>query len=376
MSLMKFVGTLPSYDASSPQKKEKETTDNQDVSPPRAAFIPKGFILSIRCPTEERLNVRVDITDKKNHLEFVHAIQDTVDEINIRLSSSKVKPRVCAVKYRKERAPDGSFVRRKILEISPYPSCLINRLKAVRTNLYAAIRKHTVRIFDDSPIYFLPTGEAPALVEEVKAINGTLAALRADVRAFEQSEDAKKIITLLSSARPANDNNTGAEEPQLGLQATIDDATVTPIPFSLSREFFAEFIDEAKLELEKLNLKKSEMMDKMQQEVEAERKRLLEAMEKSLKERLCQVLDQLEAASKSARPSACANKELKEAVESAANLAESFGLEIAPALRDAADSIEKQRPAAVAGRLLVSLGSSSFAAVKRKIAGDPLLDVA
>lgn len=336
---------------------------SESRSPGADRVIPKGFLLNVRCPTEERLGVRVDITSLKDHVNYVYSLMDLLTAINQKYSKS-AKPKTCAVKYQKATDPNGNVVRRKVLEFSPYPSPIINLVRDARTLLYHAINSNCLILGSERfgnqsrNLYFLPADRVAALMAELDSVNRKLEEAQKRAAEFETSEDARKVERYLSSVGGVK------------LKAEIGRASVNPIPFSLSREFVSEFVEEIKSTLKEVDEERAKALARLQEEVEEQRKKMLQELETSLKSKVMAAIDALESAIRCGRGS----KELTDAVESAANLAASMNFGIAAGLKEAAQALKKKDPPAEAARrLVISVGAGDLNDLKSKMERDPLL---
>jgi len=348
-----------------------ETTEkgkNEGGERPRQITV-NGFLVDVNCPTEERLTLRIDITNLPNHLAFLYGLQDLINAINANYSK-KARPRACTVRYYKIRGDDGKESQRKILEFSPYPSPMINALKEARNELYLAIRRHCLVLASEKigaqnrHLFFLPAGKASELEAEVQEINAFLKDLQGKIDSFESSGDAKSIMEYVAQVQP------------IKLAAVIGNAKINPVPFSLDRKFLESFVEDARRSLAEIDAKKEEGLRALEAELEERRKKMLSELEQSMKEKVLSVLDHLETTIKNNKDKPTTT--LLNAVTSAASIASSLQLSIANPLKDLEKALqEKESASGAAKRLAISLGTpgASLQLMRERIKREPLLSL-
>jgi len=350
---------------------ERECGEEEKAAPPqKARHIPvSGFLVDVSCPTEERLSVRVDVTSLPNHLAFLYGLQDIINAVNANYSR-RAKPRVCTVRYYKEKDREGKETQRKILEFSPYPSPIINTLKEARERLYAALRQHCLILASEKVgsqkrhLFFLPSGKAADLELEVQNINAALRTLQEKVVEFEASEDARSITEYVAQVQP------------IELRAVIGSASVNPVPFSLDRQFVEAFVEDARRSLAEIDARREAGLRALEAELEERRRKMLSELEQSMKEKVLAVLDQLEGAIKENRDRP--TRSLLSAVSSAASISSSLQLGIAKPLEELERALKaREKPSSAAKGLAITLGApgASIRQIRERIAAEPLLAV-
>jgi len=347
----------------------KEAVPPSNKAAPARHVSVNGFLVDVNCPTEERLSVRIDVTNLPNHLTFLSVLQDRINAVNANYSK-RARPRRCTVRYYKERDEDGKERERKLLEFSPYPSPVINTLKEARNKLYAALREHCLILASEKVgaqsrhLFFLPAGKAPDLELEAHAINAGLKILQEKIKSFEASSDARSITDYVAQVQP------------IELRAVIGSASVNPVPFSLDRDFIEGFVEDARRSLVEIDTKREEGLKALEVELEERRRKMLAELEQSMKEKVVSVLDQLEAAMKDNkdRPT----RSLLNAVASAASISSSLQLGIAKPLEDLEKALKaKERPSSAVKGLAITMGTpgATLQQIRDRMKAEPLLSV-
>jgi len=158
----------------------------------------KGYIVSFRCPTEELLTIKVDVSalSKDQYWRLVRELQDYLYDVDT--SHAKRKPKYTS---RKIDATHKRVVleRRNIIKFSPYPNRFSNQIKYIRTKLYNIINYHCITIQEEITgnvrrcIYLLPKPSLPMLNREVEILNNEIDGINREIRKY----DLKPIKAIL-----------------------------------------------------------------------------------------------------------------------------------------------------------------------------------
>ena len=294
-----------------------------------------GFLTDVDVPSEERLAMHVDVSGMSDvvHMEWVRGLQDLLRTVDVGYkaavtgkSSEKLplKRRSVRVRYMKDEA--GNQV--KVATFHPYPSMLVNRLKAIRHRVYDLLNQNCLILQEERvgrmkrKLYFLPASLAPEVMAKVEELNGELKALAEDVAEFEQSGSFRDIMEHVAKA--GSDPN--------GFSASLTQIRVSPVPLSLSREFFMQFLeDEKRRALADVDEKRRVGLEALEREIQRRREEMLEALKRNLQERFSTVIAMAEEAVKVAlngKKAACqtASKRLSQL----SRLVESVGVDFNP----------------------------------------------
>ncbi len=298
----------------------------------KGRVLTQGFLTDVDVPSEERLAMHVDISRMTDvqHMLWVRGLQDLLRTIDVNYKAvvtgrREEKPlqrrRSVRVRYVKDEV--GNQV--KVASFHPYPSLLVNRLKGIRHRVYDALNQNCLILQEERvgrmkrKLYFLPASLAPELMERVEALNGELRALAGEIAEFEESGHFKDVIEHASKA--------GVEVN--GFRANIPPIRVSPVPLSLSREFFTQYVEEEKRKaLQEVDERRRAGLEALEREIQRKREEMLDALRKDLQGRFSTVMAMAEEAVKSALKGGrvsgqAASKRLKEL----SRLIEGMGIE-------------------------------------------------
>ena len=301
----------------------------------KGRVLTQGFLTDVDVPSEERLAMHVDVSGMSDveHMEWVRGLQDLLRAVDASYKAAAtgksgeklpLKRRSVRVRYVKDEA--GNQV--KVATFHPYPSMLVNRLKAIRHKVYDLLNQNCLILQEERvgrmkrKLYFLPASLAPEVMAKVEELNGELKALAEDVAEFEQSGSFRGIMEHVAKA--GSDPN--------GFSASLTQIRVSPVPLSLSREFFMQFLEEEKRKaLAEVDEKRRVGLEALEREIQRRREEMLEALKRNLQERFSTVIAMAEEAVKAAlngRKAACqtASKRLRQL----ARLVESVGVDFNP----------------------------------------------
>ncbi|MEM0235308.1 hypothetical protein [Thermofilum sp.] len=272
-----------------------------------------GFLVDCDIPTEERLTLEVDLTRMHgySHVDWISELQDLLRSIDdgyrVEVFGEVRQPSRRTVKARYVKNPDGRM--RKVALFHPYPSTLINRFKEVRREVYSVLNTYCIILQQErvgrvvKKIYFLPAPSAAEFMHEIDSLNMRLSKIWEEVADFERGEGFAKIIEHVKKADPSFEN----------FSAKPSQIRVSPVPLSLSRRFYEEFLEEEKAKivremersmaeveearrrsLAEIEEKRLMGLKALERELEERRREMLSAIERDLKQRFAAILDELE----------------------------------------------------------------------------------
>jgi hypothetical protein len=294
------------------------------------------------------------------HMEWVRGLQDLLRAVDVNYkiavtgkSESKLLLRKRSVRVRYVKDEAGNQV--KVATFHPYPSMLVNRLKGIRHKVYDLLNQNCLILQEERvgrmkrKLYFLPASLAPEVMARIEELNGELKALAGDVAEFEESGHFRDIMEHV--ARAGSDPN--------GFSASLTLIRVSPVPLSLSREFFAQYLEEEKRKaLADVDEKRRVGLEALEREIQRRREEMLEALKRDLQERFSSVMAMAEEAVKAAlkgRKAACqtASRRLSEL----SRLVESVGVDFDP------------KPLKALGNILTAANSSNAEMIRGAIEG-------
>jgi hypothetical protein len=184
------------------------TTVEETKEGKMTAMTLKGFIVSIHCPSEELLTIALDCSSlpPSRYMQLVVDLQDLLTEIDERYAVREVKGRSLRARYRRVSADQ----RQRILKFSPFPSCIINKVKYVRTKAYEVLHDHCLVIssvesqYRRDNIYVLPKDMAEEFVKAVEELDGELDGARRMVKEFDLA-DVELLLSRYGLELPKRD---------------------------------------------------------------------------------------------------------------------------------------------------------------------------
>jgi len=258
-----------------------------------------GFLLNCEVPSEERLTMRIDLSRMPGykHIDWISALQDLLREIDQDYREKRGYSRTSrgrSVRVRYVKDDDGN--QRKVALFQPYPSMIVNALKELRRTVYDALNTHCIILQEERvgrmkrKLYFLPAPSAPRLMAIIEQHNERLEEIKRDAREFEGSPDFKQILEHVK----------GAGEEIEDFHPDLSRIRVSPVPLSLSREFFEQYLEEERRKaLTEVDEARRRGLEALEREMEARRREMLQAIEKDLKQRFAVLLEATEEAVKS-----------------------------------------------------------------------------
>lgn len=321
-----------------------------------------GFLIDCDIPTEERLTLVVDITPLLRHVEWISSLQDLLRDIDdayrIKVFGEAKKPSKKTVKVRYVKDPEGRM--RKVASFHPYPSTLVNRFKEIRRSVYSLLNNYCIVLQEEragrviKKVYFLPAPSAAGLMADIDLLNERLSGLWREIADFEKTEDFKRVMEHVREAAPGF----------RGFSAQPSRIRVSPVPLTLSRDFYQRFLEEEEArvmreieearvrgiaEVEEMRIKGLEALER---ELEQKRMEMLSAIERDLKQRFSRILEEIDKAIR--EMNARKVKAVKKHVEAMGRLVEGLGL------------IEE--PVKAAGKVLEAVEKKDIASLVRAAA--------
>ena len=259
-------------------------------------MIISGYLVDLEVPSEERLAAHVDLTGLAgyNHIDWVESLQDLLKNLDAEYRREKLckdkntgnhelrRGRSVRVRYVK----DVQGQQRKVASFQPYPSLLVNHLKELRRKVYDALNENCLILQEEKvgrmkrKLYFLPGNLAAEIMLRVEELNNLLEGLKTDVKDFEGSHRFETVKDHIKK--------TGFE--LNGFHAELSTIKLSPVPLSLSKDFFEQYLEEEKRKaVTEVNEKRSQALT----ELDENRRRGLSALEKEVQRKRQDMLDAL-----------------------------------------------------------------------------------
>lgn len=289
----------------------------QVVQQPVERVLINGFLIDCDIPTEERLTLIVDLSEMYgySHIDWISEMQDLLrgvdDRYRMDLFGEVRQPSKRTIKVRYVKTHDGRM--RKVASFYPYPSTIINRFKEVRRGVYSLLNTYCIILQREKvgkivkKIYFLPASSAAEFMAQIDTLNAQLDEVWRDVAEFEGEDDFRRIMEHVKKAVPNFE----------GFSVKPSQIKVSPVPLSLSRSFYEEFLEEEKAKIIKeiaemeeksrveveearrrslAEIEETKMrgLKALEREIEERRREMLSAIERDLKQRFSAVLEELE----------------------------------------------------------------------------------
>ncbi len=311
----------------------------------KGRVIVSGFLLNVDVPSEERLAAHVDLSGLAGyrHMEWVGALQDLLRNVDADYRREKLgkeekteqglhRGRSVGVRYVK----DGQGQQRKVASFQPYPSMIVNHLKELRRKVYDALNENCIILQEERigkmkrKLYFLPANLAAEIMLRVEELNNLLEGLKVDVKEFETSQrfDAVKDHIKATGFELSSHN------------ADLSTIKISPVPLSLSRDFFQQYLEEEKKKavnevdekkaqnLTELEERRRRGLSALEREVQRKRQEMLDALKHDLQEKFASTITLAEEAVKSILAgSRTASKTAMKRYDKFIELVESVGVE-------------------------------------------------
>lgn len=157
------------------------------------ALIIKGFFIFLNVPNEERLKTIAIKADNLSPESFFSLVRELEDLLTVIDDSYRVG------REGKGRVLRGRFTRitrdkrRRILEVTPFPSVYINKLKNLRAKVYKELNRNTVVIQSiklgvfKRNLYLLPEGNVDKMMDVIKEADETLETIDTGIKEYLKS---------------------------------------------------------------------------------------------------------------------------------------------------------------------------------------------
>jgi len=285
-----------------------------------------GFLIDVEVPSEERLTMHVDLSRVPGykHVDWVSSLQDLLREIDQEYREQKgcnrtSRGRSVRVRYVK----DGDGNQRKIAQFQPYPSMIVNALKELRRTVYNTLNTYCIILQEEQvgrmkrKLYFLPASSAPELMTIIEEYNTKLEEIKMEAGEFEKSQSFRQILEHVELA---------GEEIE-GFHPDLSRIRISPVPLSLSRHFFEEYLEEERRKaLSDVDEARRRGLEALEREMEARRREMLQAIERDLKQRFTVLLGAVEDAVKNFKRRG-GKKRLRTRLDNLLNLIGNTGIE-------------------------------------------------
>jgi len=295
----------------------------------KRAVVVRGFLIDFGVPSEDLLNVSVDVTSlrkREDYMAFKEGLEDQLREMDKDYAKRKtLRGRSLRARYT-TIIVNGRKVRIKIIRFSPYPSRFSNELKTMRREWYEELARNTMILGKSSGatalgrernLYLLPYENALALTAVRRRLNKSLEDLRKRLREFEQTKRFHKVFSYVSETI----KTPIAEKP-----LNIHDIRLELLPLSFEQSVFESFLAEKEKGAAKaIDEEKQRGMKEIQQELERTRRDMIEKAVRDLQGRLGAVMDQL-ARITALKVSEKEAKRLKKNIEDVKALADGAGV--------------------------------------------------
>ena len=262
----------------------------------KGRVIISGYLLDLDVPSEERLAAHVDLSGLAGyrHIDWVGSLQDLLRKVDAEYRREKLgkqektgdqgvqRGRSVRVRYVK----DAQGQQHKVASFQPYPSLLVNHLKELRRKVYDALNENCLILQEEKvgrmkrKLYFLPANLAAEIMLRIEELNNLLEGLKIDVKDFEESQRFEAVKGHIKE--------TGVELNHI--HADLSTIKLSPVPLSLSRDFYEQYLEEEKRKaVTEVNEKRSQTLT----ELEENRRRGLTALEKEVQRKRQEMLDSL-----------------------------------------------------------------------------------
>jgi len=295
----------------------------------KKAIVVRGFLIDFGVPTEDLLNVSVDVTSLKkreDYMAFKEGLEDQLREMDKDYAKRRtLRGRSLRARYTTVIS-GGRKIRVKILRFSPYPSRFANELKTMRREWYEELARNTMILGKSSGasalgrernLYLLPYENALALTAVKRRMNTALEALRKKLSDFEQTKQFHKVFSYVSdkvkmsiSEKPLN----------------IHDIRLELLPLSFEQSVFESYLQEKERGAAKeIDEERQRGLKEIEDELARTRREIIEKAVRDLQGRLGSVMEQL-ARITALKVSEKEAKRLKKNIEDVKTLADSAGI--------------------------------------------------
>jgi hypothetical protein len=295
----------------------------------KRAIVVRGFLIDFGVPTEDLLNVSVDVTSlrkREDYMAFKEGLEDQLREMDKEYAKRKtLRGRSLRARYT-TIVSGGRKIRVKVLRFSPYPSRFANELKTMRREWYEELARNTMILGKSSVattlgrernLYLLPYEKALTLTAVKRRLNKALEDLRKKLSDFEQTKHYHKVFTYVSEKVKAPIN---------GKTAYIHDIRLELLPLSFEQAVFESYLQEKEKGATKaIDEERQRGLKEIEEELTRTRREIIEKAVRDLQGRLGGVMEQL-ARITALKVSEKEAKKLRKNIEDVKTLADSAGV--------------------------------------------------
>jgi len=165
-----------------------------------------GILVSITCPTDERLKVNIDCSnlDNRSFMELSDRLQDLMLEIDAKYSDRAQLKRKLSGEFMGSRRRGIEIIKRKrVLRFSPIPNCYVNKVKNLKHTVYDELNFYAVSkiVLVEAGrfkrcLYILSKSGVSEYTRIVENCNKELEELNRKIEEFRKSDDFKAIVDL------------------------------------------------------------------------------------------------------------------------------------------------------------------------------------
>jgi len=295
------------------------------MSEEKEKIIVKGFLLDFWLPTEDLLNITIDVSNipRSSYMDFKEGLEDLLTEIDQEYAKRRTRGRGLRARY-VTVVEEGRKVRKRVLRLSPYPSSFLNVFKTIRMEWYEALFANTIilsKAYETGlgyargrNIYLLPIERAPNLMLEKERLDERIASLIEEMKEYEKSDYFKQVIDYIFNA-------LGIKMPieNVSLRSAVHPIRIRMYHVRLEPEIIEEYISE---EVEE---ERRRALESVMKEVERTRVELIERAVMDVQRKVSDILRLLtiEAGLKLSSRTA---KRIKRGLENLKDLAKSAGV--------------------------------------------------
>jgi len=257
----------------------------------KSQVVVEGFLLDFNVPSEDLLNISIDVTGirdfKRRYLLFRDEFLELLHEIDVAYAK-RTNLRGRGVKASYSRLITGKRTKHPtVWRFSPHPSRFANALRTVRRKWYESLAMNTVVISRTAVrnVYLLPFEKAPDLMVNKQKLNNEIADLQMNIKAHEQTDYYRKVMDFV------NEKMGIKFEPN---PARLHGIVLSLHPLRLHPKVFEEFLAERWKEAVKdMDDEKQRGLSEIQTELERTRRELVQRSIEDLQTRLGETMKYL-----------------------------------------------------------------------------------
>lgn len=279
----------------------------------------EGFLLSVSCPTEERLSVLLDATDLSwsKYRNLIIRLEDELAEIDEAYKKRETRGRGLRARHR--RISYGKKVaRHRRLKFMPYPSRFANILRKMRRDLYFYINREcmVLQIMQYGAfkrnVYILPYPRAAVFMAYLEELNKTIRDLNSQIVDYRETGYYTTVRRTLKNA----DLNYAVLDSEVHLPKISVDLT----PLRLDPKIIEELVESRyKESFEKISEEEKRGLEALRRELENKRRDLIIKSIETLRDKTNEIVKKIVSSRKV--------KGAKQELERLRNLATEVGLE-------------------------------------------------